>query len=252
VATSGKAVKSADRALAVIEFLAESGSAGWADIIAEVGLPRSSAHGLLQTLIASGWITHDRRTREYALGLKAWQVGRSYRGHTNLQEFAGPVIKALRDELNETVQLAQLDDVDCVYLLIEEPDRPMRLASSVGSRLSAHATALGKVMLAQLPLEELEARLARIEYTRLTERTIASADELRAAVETARTRGFAVDDEEYLSGCRCVAVAIPGDEVAPALALSVTMPTSRTASDWPRDLAIRLQDAALSIATSVH
>lgn len=79
---SGAEVKSAARTLAVIEHLARHSSASFTDIVSGLQLPRSSTHGLLRTLHAAGWLRQDPESRRYSLGLRAWQVGQQYSGHT--------------------------------------------------------------------------------------------------------------------------------------------------------------------------
>jgi DNA-binding IclR family transcriptional regulator len=243
-------VKSADRALAVVEFVAGRGSAAFGEILVELGLPRSSAAGLLHTLVDSGWLQHDVGSRRYALGIRAWQVGQSYAGHRELADIARPVMDRLRDATGETVQLARLDGIDNVYIAISDSPSPMRLASRVGARLSAHATGIGKALLSLLPPAEAEARIRSAKLERLTDRTITDPDDLLAALERIRQDGFAIDDEEFVSGCRCVAVPLPGVGGAEALvAMSITMPTSRTDATWPRSMVGPLRNAADELTT---
>src|SRR3954453_18391643 len=79
-------VKSADRALAIVEFVADQGSVRFHDILTGLSLARSSAHGLLRTLVSSGWLLHDPETRIYSLGLRAWQDGQKYNGNSRFAE----------------------------------------------------------------------------------------------------------------------------------------------------------------------
>ena len=227
-------MKSADRALALIEFVAAEGTTNFTSILEALDLPRSSAHGLLQTLTASGWLDHNQQSKQYSLGLRAWQVGQEYRGHKDLENIAKPVMDRLARTVGETVQLARLDGIENVYIAISESDKEMRMASSVGSRLPAHATGIGKALLSMLDPAEAERRLRSVMLPRYTDKTVTDVNELMTLVEQVRTRGFGVDDEENISGCRCVAVALTNDVGTGVLsAISVTMPTSRTGESWP-------------------
>lgn len=226
-------VKSADRALALLWLVAEAGTVSFGEILDQLGLARSSAHGLVQTMTRRGWLEHDVQTRRYSLGLRAWQVGQRYTGHHDLANLAKPIMDELVDELGETVQLARLDGVENVYIAISESRHPMRLASSVGMRLHAHATGLGKALLAQLDPQEARARLAAVALPRLTERTICDVDDLMAAIDEVRSSGRSLDNEEYLEGCSCVAVPIAVAAPGLVAAMSVTAPTSRCGPDWP-------------------
>jgi DNA-binding IclR family transcriptional regulator len=241
-------VKSADRALAIVEFVASKGTATFTEILEALSLPRSSAFGLLNTLVNSGWLDHDVRTKRYTLGLRAWQVGQMYSGHRDLAHLAKPVMDRLVGQLGETVQLARLEGIENVYIAISESPQPMRLASSVGMRLHAHATGIGKALLSMIDAEDSRTRLSSVALPRLTERTVTDVDQLEGLIDEARRRGYAIDDEEFVSGCRCVAVPLlvskDGDVVT---AMSVTMPTSRTTGDWPANILGPLRDAAEEI-----
>lgn len=247
-ATRHQPIKSADRALGLIELIADRGSVGFSEILAALSLPRSSAHGLLQTLTASGWIAHDTRRKEYTLGLRAWQIGQRYTGNTNLTGVAKPVMDKLMRLLGETVQLAQLDGTDNVYIAISQPDRAMRLVSSVGLRLEAHATGIGKALLSQLPPDEAEQRLRSKPLTTPTANTVSDVDKLMSILDQVRVDGYALDDEEYISGCRCVGVPLTdGADDGVYTALSVTMPTSRTDESWPQNIVAPVLAAAREI-----
>lgn len=227
-------VKSADRALTVVEFVAGRGSASFTEILEGLGLPRSSVHGLLNTLCAAGWLDHNSANKQYSLGLRAWQVGQLYTGHQTLANVAKPVMDRLSASLGETVQLALLDGVENVYIAISQAPGGMRLGSSVGMRLLAHATGIGKALLSMLDPGESRKRLESVALPRLTDKTVTDVEDLTALVAAAKTNGFALDDEEYLAGCRCVAVPLSSKSGGGMYAaLSVTMPTARTDADWP-------------------
>lgn len=227
-------VKSADRALTVVEFVAGKGSASFTEILEGLGLPRSSAHGLLNTLCAAGWLDHNGANKQYSLGLRAWQVGQLYTGHQTLANVAKPVMDRLSLSLGETVQLALLDGVENVYIAISQAPGGMRLGSSVGMRLLAHATGIGKALLSMLEPKEARRRLEAVALPRLTDKTVTDVDDLTELVAAAKTNGFALDDEEYLEGCRCVAVPLTSKSGGGMYAaLSVTMPAVRTDAQWP-------------------
>ncbi len=242
--TATGAVKSADRALAILAAVADHGSLRFNELVTLLGLPRSSAHALLQTLVDRGWLDLDPETRRYTVGLKAWHVGQAYTGHGDLVAIAKPVMDALARDVGETVQLARLDGIENVYIAISESIQPMRLASTVGARLFAHATGIGKALLAQLPPDEARRLVRAVPLPRFTENTVTEPAELDRIVAEARSRGHAVDDEELLVGCRCVAVPLTNDGNGLVTAMSVTAPTVRCGPDWPDAVLAELQTAA--------
>lgn len=244
-------VKSADRALAILALVADRKSIRFQEITSELGLARSSAHGLLRTLIARGWIYHDEEGRAYRLGLRAWQVGQQYAGHREIADLSRGPMDELALRLDETVQLARLDGIENVYIAISESSRPIRLASSVGMRLHAHATALGKVLLSQLPEQEVERRLTSVVLPSFTEDTITVLAAILAELGTVRRLGYAVDKGEYLAGTQCVAVPLMSDSDGLSAALSVTAPSNRCTADWPTAVLDELRATAAVIRRGV-
>ncbi|MER7016299.1 IclR family transcriptional regulator [Saccharopolyspora sp. NPDC000359] len=224
-------VKSADRALVILELLSR-GRHRLSDIAETLRLPLSSVHGLLGTLVHRGFAEFDPTTRTYGLGLKAWTVGQGYTGHRDIVGLALPLMDRLARETGETVQLSRLDGVENVYIAIAESPQPMKLVSAVGMRLPAHADGLGKALLSGLSQEELVRRYQGVELERFTENTVCELPELLAEVQEARVRGYAVDDEEYIVGCRCVAMPVRDHSGEVVAALSVSAPTPRCGPDW--------------------
>lgn len=243
-------VKSADRALAIIEFVADHGSVRFQDIVTGLALARSSAHGLVKTLVSSGWLHHNP-DRAYSLGLRAWQVGQQYTGHRALADIARGPMDRLAGTVGETVQLARLDGIENVYIAISESANPFRLASSVGMRLHSHATALGKALLSQLDSEEARRRLTSVVLPRFTDTTVDDPAALMAEIDRARERGYSTDEGEYLVGTRCVAVPLFDDGMGLITALSVTAPAARTGPDWPAPVLAELLATAAVIRNGV-
>lgn len=244
----GRNVKSAERTLNILSYVSDQGSVGRSELLTELKLPRSSGHKLLSTMVSMSWLEHDPKTRRYALGLRAWQVGHQYAGHLDLANAAKQVMEELRDRTGETVQLARLDGIQCLYIAISESKHPMRLASSVGMNAHAHATGLGKAMLSTLPDSEVRSRFHSLVLPRLTANTVTSLDALLTKLAECRERGFALDEEEYVEGCRCISMVITSSgSDRPLTALSITTPTSRTGPGWPMDVRPELAAAVLTI-----
>lgn len=218
-------VKSAARVLAVLDLLAERGPLRLSEIVEALGLPPSSAHGLLHTMVLSGYVERDA-DQAYGLGLRLWQIAQTFDGIERLRRVMKPFMDELVERTGETVQLAQLDGIESLYLEISLSPHPMKLASTVGGFLAAHASAIGKALLAGLDPEEARARLERSSPQQLTPNTITDVDALMRELAAARRRGYALDVEEALIGLRCIAMPlhVSGEVVA---ALSVSIPTPR-------------------------
>ena len=241
-------VKSAERALQVLDLLSEREQPlTFAELSSATGVPRSSLHGLLATLVAREWLTVDAE-RRYWLGIRTWQAGSAYVRATGLVAAARPRMERVRDEVGETVQLAVLDGRHCVYVEKVDGGDVLVLASEVGRRLPAHASGVGKVLLAALPEEELEERLGGVRLERLTKRTLTDLDALRAELRRVGERGWGTDDEEYSVGVRCVAVPVYGAHGRLVAAMSVSAPAVRFGPSQRKAALARLQEAAGSVS----
>ncbi|MFF5233545.1 IclR family transcriptional regulator [Dactylosporangium sp. NPDC000521] len=234
-ATPAGSIKSAERVLQILDLVARhSDGIDASGIRTALKLPRSSLHGLLRVLSDHGYLFVDPDSRVYRVGLHAWEVGQAYSHNQNITVLVGPEMRALRDELNETVQLAVLDGLDNVYLAKEESDHPLRLVSGVGLRLPAHTTALGKVLLAGLPAGELRRRLIGVTLQRFTKSTVGDKAELLRRLAAVRTNGFAEDDGEYTVGLYCVAVPVRSESGAVVAAVSCSTPSARAGAAGDR------------------
>ncbi len=239
VAAGQSLVKSADRVLQIFDLLAAHGPATFSEVVSELQLPASSTHNLLKTLVRRNYLLIDPRDRRYHLGLRLWEVAQAYLAHDSLPRLAQPIMDRLTELTGETAQLARLDGVENVYLAISESPQPMKLVSAIGKRLYAHATGLGKVLLAGLPDDEARQRLSLVELPRFTPNTIVDLNALLAALREARRRGYATDNEEYVIGCRCVAMPIRDAGGRVVAAMSVSIPTPR----YNEELAARVHEA---------
>jgi len=230
--TKAPQVKSADRVLDIIESLAASPNGlGFTELATALHIPKSSLHALLAVLTDRRFVEYDAVRRRYTLGLRTWEVGQVYIGHRDLLGIAMPAMQGVVDAVNETVQLAILDGVENVYLAKVDCTHPVRLQSEVGKRLYAHGTGLGKALLAGLPDAELEHRFATTTLPRLNARSINDLSHLLRVLETVRALGFAVDDQEYTAGLRCVAVPVLGIDGQTTAALSASIPLTRASQE---------------------
>jgi DNA-binding IclR family transcriptional regulator len=221
-------VKSADRALSILELLVHADRPlGFGEILANLGYPRSSLFNLLNTLLDRGWIEFDELSRTYRLGIRTFEAGSAYERSIDLLPLVLPHMERIRDALDETVQISVLEGRYNVYLGKMEGGQRLGLASEVGRRLEAHATALGKMLLADVPAKELDELFTSGQLETFTPNTITNPRKLKEELEVIRGRGYATDIEEYTLGVRCVATPIRNHLGRTIAALSVSFPTFR-------------------------
>lgn len=221
--SSDGAVKSARRVLVILELLtAREKALTFSEIAEATGFPLSSLHGLMRTLVDSEWASYDKGSRRYSLGIRTLEAGDVYRRATGLADRALPVMRQIRDEIHETVQLAVLSGRYCVYVAKVDGGRPVRLDSEVGRRLPAHATGIGKMLLSGLSEPQLRRLLDAVELEKFNEHTISDLDELEVHLADVRRKGFSIDREEYTEGIYCAARPILDSTGAIVAAMSVS------------------------------
>lgn len=176
----------------------------------------------MRTLVRRGYVRQEP-SRRYALGPRLIRLGDM--AGALLGSWSRPYLTELVDLTGETANLALLDGDEAVYVAQVPGRHQMRMFTEPGRRVRLHCTAVGKVLLARLPLVEVRALLARTGMPAQTPRTITDPDELVAQLEVIREQGHAVDEGEQEVGVRCFAVPVPG---APTMtAISVSGPYAR-------------------------
>ena len=182
------------------------------------GLSRAAVRRCLYTLAKLGFAGSDDN-RHFFLRPRILALGHSYISSMPLATAAQPVLEHISHLLHESCSIATLDGVEIVYIARANVTRIMSIDLGVGSRLPAFCTSMGRAILANLPPEELESVLARVEFKRYTERTITNPAKLTQALRQIRRDGYSIIDQELEHGLRSMAVPIqnPSGKVVAAL-----------------------------------
>lgn len=221
-------VKSADRALTLIEVLTEhNGGLTFTELQELIGWPRSSLYGLVRTMSERNHLSLDPRTQKYRIGVRIWEAGQAFKQGLDIADLAVPHLQAAKDRLGETVQLAVLDGVENVYIAKAEASHTLRLESFVGARLPAYATGIGKVLLAGLDEAELDRRLRYVKLKPHTATTITDMAILRNVIRETRERGFGIDNQEFTLGVCCFAVPVFDNSGRVIASMSASIPSVR-------------------------
>ncbi len=236
-------VTALDRGLAVIQaFDATHPFMTLAELSVRTGLSRGTARRFLLTLEELGFVSMDGRG--FALTPRVMRLGYAYLSSLGIGEVAQPIVKALSARLDESCSLAVLDGGDVVFVARAEARRVFRTGVTIGARLPAQATSLGRVLLAGLADTELDAWLERLEPVAFTAKTTIDKALLRKAILRARQDGFATVDDELQLGIRSVAVPVPDGNGSVAAALNVGTLTPRTSFATMRNEYVPLLRAA--------
>jgi IclR family transcriptional regulator, acetate operon repressor len=246
VAASSGGVQSVRRTFELLELLAEHGAMGLSGLAAESGLPLTTIHRLVGTLLGLGYV-REESPKQYVLGPRMIHLGE--RSTRSLATWATPHLTRLVDDLGETANLAMLEGDEIVYVAQVPSRHSMRMFTEVGRRVRPHCTAVGKALLAQLADEEVEAIVRRAGMPVHTPNTITRPDRLAEELVSVRRQGYAIDDGEQEVGVRCVAVALC-DTVAP-IAISVSGPAPRMTPDMVRRAVPALNRTAAALAADL-
>jgi len=222
--------QSLERGLAILScFTPKRPVLGIADIADELGMSRSTTHRYVITLLALGYLEQGA-SRKYRLGLRVTDLGMSALNSTGLREHAHPYLEELRRRSSYTVSLAVLDGAEILYV---DRVRSFRRGQgqvngdvTTGSRLPAHCTAIGKLLLANLPEADQRGLLASMKLTKHGPNTITAKKALREELDEVLEASFAVDDEELAKDLYSIAAPVrngPRDVVA---AIDIAAPSS--------------------------
>ncbi|HKS86015.1 MAG TPA: IclR family transcriptional regulator [Pseudolabrys sp.] len=227
----GHSIQSVDRALFLLETIAEAGGeATLTELSHRTGLNISTCHHLLATLIRRGFATKVPGRRLYALGARIFYLGHACL-QVDLPRRAQPYLETINQATGETVHLAGLQGDSVVTLSVREARHAVRVdTGKVGKVEAPHATSVGKAILAWLPEDEIRRILAG-GMKRFTEKTITDLPALLESLRVVRRNGYAIDREEYLLGVICVGAAIRDQAGTVIGAISASTPTMRASED---------------------
>ncbi|WP_397532370.1 IclR family transcriptional regulator [Roseateles sp.] len=223
-------VQSFARGLSVIRaFSAEAPRQTLTEVAKRCGLTRAGARRILLTLETLGYVKSEGRL--FSLTPKILDLGFAYLSSQPLWQFAEPVMQNLVADLKESCSAAVLEGSDIVYVLRVPARKIMSINLGLGSRLPAWCTSMGRVLLAGLSDAELLAYLDAVELRPLTARTVASKDDLRQRIETARTQGWCLINQELEEGLVSLAAPIRDRNGQVLAALNVSGQFNRTPPD---------------------
>jgi len=242
-------IKVLNKSLSILEILLQQGSAmNMTELSKKLELYPSTTHRILDTLKHWGYVEQDPHTQKYQLGLKALELGMAKLHQMDLVKEATYYLKELVKLCNETVHLGVLEEGEVLYLAKEESSQTIRMISYVGKRAPLHCTALGKVLLAYLSMEERKKTLGEKVLRRLTENTIIDKEELEKELSKVREQGFALDREENEKDVRCVAAPIRNYQGEIIASLSISSPAFRIDEKVQNNLKVAIIETSTKIS----
>jgi DNA-binding IclR family transcriptional regulator len=202
-------VQSLARAFSILEEIARNRDGiGLADLSKRVALHNSTAFHLVKTLVLLGYVRQMKDTKRYRIGRPLFALAASALDEVEMVSLATPVLEELSRETGESAHFSVPMGDAVVVLARTSGPGAFQLIDRAGAVRPAHCTALGKIMLAALPPDQLEQFMARAELKALTPKTITSAELLRREIAEVRRAGLAIDDGEFDAELRCVALPV--------------------------------------------
>jgi len=220
-------VQSVERALGLLETLAEAGPEGLtvSELGRSAGVSKSATYSILQTMLAHGFVADSGSgmSRRYRLGMALARLGDVVVSQVGLRDVSMPVLRSLTDATGLTSRAAVLDAPYAVVIgRVDVPNSTVRFAASLGKREHLHTSAVGKAMLSALDSSTVRTIVAEAGLPRKTSRTIVDLDALETELALVADRGYAVDDEEDSDGVFCIGAAIHDHTGTCVGAISVT------------------------------
>jgi IclR family transcriptional regulator, acetate operon repressor len=241
------------KALNLIDLIAADPGRHRAQSLAvELGLPRSTVYRIIATLQQRGLVRTESAGQGYYPGFKFLDYAQAVWPVPDLPMLAMAEMRWLRELTGETVYFGVPGAQDMIIIQKAESRFAMRSAAPLGSRRPLHCSGMGKAHLAALPVAARDAMLARLPLERATDRTITDPVQFRSQLDVYRLRGYAIDDEEFMEGVRCVSAAVPADGEGSLGALTISGPTYRMTPERAHQLGPEVAAAARRLGDAVR
>jgi IclR family KDG regulon transcriptional repressor len=222
------------------------------EITTLVKLNKNAVFRLLFTMAEKGFLKKDEENGRYSLSPKCIELARVARLANDLRTVALAYMRRLREQFEDTVNLAILEHGQIRYIEVLESSQRFKIVANPGERDPVHCTALGKAMLAHLPEHEVKTILELRGMTKFTGTTITTQSRLIEELAKVRRRGYAINDGEMVEASRCVAVPILNTSKEPVAAISISGPVARMADSRVAEIGMQLLQCAAEISNRVE
>lgn len=251
-------VQSVDRALRIIEFLAENPTgAGITEISKSLGLSKGTVHRLISTLKERDFAYQSSNTELYRLSYKILYLYNCISNNIDMFKVSRPIIRKFADKVDATVHLATLDEKrsNIVYIDRIEPMNSQKLfvmSSRVGKKAPCYCTAAGKILLSQYSDDEIRDIMKGEEYKTYTDKTIKNIDEFLEEIHKVRKQGYALDENEYDHGIICISIPIYNSNGKIDFAMSVTGLILYTKAEELINLKDQLDEVSRKVSNAIN
>ena len=251
VALSRDYVLSLERGLQVIRsFGHDAARMTLSDVARRTGLSRAASRRFLLTLTELGYVTFDGK--RFSLTPRVLGLGYAYLSSFTIVDLSQPFLERVSERLHESCSISVLDRREIVYVARVPSRRIMSVSISIGTRLPAHATSMGQILLAALPPERLDSYFRDAELTSFTARTVTGEAELRTLLKRVAAQGYSIADQELEAGLRSIAVPVRARSGSVVAAMNVSAHAVRASmADLVRNFLPELRRAAADLTAAL-
>lgn len=242
---SGYKIKSVVKAMKVLEEFKEKKELGTTDLSKKLDIPKSTMFNILYTFTELGYIQQTKYDK-YKLSTKIFELSQSI--EYDLRNEAKPYLRKLSEATRETINLVLHMEEKVLYTEKVESQEPININTKIGKKEDIYCTAVGKAILAFLKQDRQEKIFEKIIFHSHTPNTITDLEDLKEEIITIKNRGYAVDNEEFARGVKCVAAPIFDYKGDPISAVSITGPAERMDSKGIERLASLVKENAMDIS----
>jgi IclR family KDG regulon transcriptional repressor len=249
---SRKVIASVQHALDILNlFEGTRAEIGNSEIARMLDMNPGTVAGLVYTLRINNYLDQNPENRKYHLGLKLAERAAVLLGQIDLRKIATPILESLLEWSGESVNLAIRDHQEVVYIERLFGSHSLGIRSELGKRAPLHSTALGKAILANLEMAEIQSILVDYKLTVITPKTIVNIKDFLAELQKVRANGYAVDEEENELGGRCLAAPVIDHTAKPIAAISISTPIQRLPLEKIPEFGERIKNAALELSRNI-
>lgn len=243
-------IKSVDHAFDVLEAFDGSGDElGVTELSKALGLSKNNVFRLLATFELRGYIEQNKKSENYRLGLKVFELGQIYKHQSGLLRQARPILKEMVSKCDESAYIAILRDGDVVYLDMIDTTKSIKVISRVGLRVPAYCTSIGKAQLAFESEDELDRIFEGQTLERFTDNTITEINKLKEELKLVAEEEAAIDNAEFEEEIKCVGVAVRDYTRRVVAGICISGPSFRMSDERIRDeLTPLVKDAGMKIS----
>jgi len=244
-------VQALDRGLSLLALLARKDDVTLTELALSAGIATATTHRMLMTLHARGMVTFDEDAQTWGIGAETFRIGSAFLRRTNYVEAGRKIMRTLMETTGETSNLGIEDHGEVVFLSQIETHMNIRAFFRPGTRARMHASGIGKILLAQMPRQAVFAIISEKPLTRMTAKTITTAEGLFHDLEQSRSRGWSVDDEEATLGMRCLAAPIFNEFGEAIAAISISGPAVRLSDEKIAEFGPLVREGAIQVTDMI-